>query len=245
MIDKELVKNNFKKNFKSYDDNAFVQKEMAEQLIKLIPDNNFSKVLEIGTGTGIFTRLLAEKISFKDFYANDIVSESVQYLEKVLNGAIFIKGDAELIEFPRNLSLVASNATLQWVCDPCEMFSRISSSLKSKGLFVFSTFGAANFAEFRDITGVGLNYLPVAELKKTLEKDFEIIEIFEEQKTLYFKSFRDILKHIKYTGVNGVSRQRLSISEVKELEKKYSEKYTFDKGFALTYNPVFVCACKK
>lgn len=52
---------NFNKKFDTYDENAIVQKKVASHLIELIKEikndkSSFESVLEIGCGTGIFTR---------------------------------------------------------------------------------------------------------------------------------------------------------------------------------------------
>lgn len=245
MMDKDLIKNSFKKNLKTYDENAVVQKVMAEKLVKLIPNKKFNRVLEIGIGTGFFTKLLADKIDYKEFFANDIVSECSNYLSKVMKGAIFVNGDIEDVIIPEKLDLVISNATLQWVSDLEEIFIKIKTSLNNSGSFIFSTFGDKNFIELKEITGLGLNYLPCSELKNMLEKHFEVVEIIEEEEKVYFSRFRDILKHIKLTGVNGVSNKRYTISELKEIEQKYSEKYKQGKCFVLTYNPIYLFVKKK
>ena len=245
MINKDLVKNSFEKNLKTYDDNAVVQKIMAENLVKMLPDKPYDKVLEIGIGTGFFTKLLADRIEYKEFFANDIVSECSKYLSQVIKGAVFVSGDIEDVIIPEKLDLVISNATLQWVSDLGEIFSKLESSMDDGGVFVFSTFGEKNFFELKEVAGVGLNYLSFNELKTLLEKHFEIVEIREEEEKVYFKRFKDILKHIKLTGVNGVSGKRYSITELKELEGKYSAKFKQGKCFELTYNPIYVSVKKK
>lgn len=245
MVNKELVKNSFKKNLKTYDDNALVQKKMAEKLIKLISDKKFDKVLEIGIGTGFFTKLLAENINCKEFYANDIVSECSKYLSKVIKGAVFVSGDIESVSIPKNIDLVVSNATLQWVTNLEEILIKVESSLNKDGVFLFSTFGDKNFLEMRAITNIGLNYLSLNQLKELLEKYFEIVEIREEQEEVCFDSFKDVLKHIKLTGVNGISERKFTITELKEMGIKYSEKFKRNKSFILTYNPIYVYLKKK
>lgn len=245
MINKELVKNSFKKNLRTYDENAFVQKVMAENLTRLIPAKKFKKVLEIGIGTGFFTKLLAEKIDYEEFFANDIVSECSNYLSQIIKGAIFVNGDIEDVKIPKGLDLVVSNATFQWINDSDDIFSKISSSLNPDADLVFSTFGVKNFIELKDSAHIGLDYLPHKELESLLNKYFEIIEIRVEEQKVCFKKFRDILKHIKLTGVNGISNKRYTITELKEIEQRYSEKYKQDKGFVLTYNPIYVHVRKR
>lgn len=245
MINKDLVKNSFKKNLKTYDENALVQKKMAEKLIKLIADKKFDKVLEIGIGTGFFTKLLAEKINCKEFYANDIVSECSHYLSKVIKGAFFVSGDIESVNIPDKLDLVVSNAAFQWVSNLEEMLVKIQTSLNKDGIFIFSTFGDKNFLELKEVANIGLNYLSLSQLERLTKKYFDIVEINEEQEEVCFDSFKDVLKHIKLTGVNGVSDKRFTVSELKDMGNEYSKKFKRNKSFILTYNPIYVHLKKK
>ena len=64
MIDKSLVKKRFSKSLKTYDDNAIVQKQMAEKLVDFLPKKEFNSVLEIGCATGLLTKQLKTKLSF-------------------------------------------------------------------------------------------------------------------------------------------------------------------------------------
>lgn len=240
MIDKNLVKNSFKKNLRTYDENASVQKVMAEELMKLLPGKSFDAILEIGMGTGLLTRLMADEVYSKEYYANDIVSDCKKYLKKIAPEAIFFEGDIENVKFAKKFDLIISNATLQWVNDFDTLSKKIKNLLKENGLFIFSTFGEQNFIELKELTGIGLKYYPLEALKEFLKDDFEIVEFKAEQNVLYFKTFRDILKHIRLTGVNGICCKKMSFLELRTAEKKYKELYNSIEGLKLTYNPIFL-----
>ena len=94
MIDKELIKNRFKKSLKTYDENAFVQKTVAEKLVNLLPCKDFSNILEIGCGSGILTKIINEKYNPELYVINDIVAECEKYIKKtpIMNYIIFFRG---------------------------------------------------------------------------------------------------------------------------------------------------------
>ncbi len=242
MINKELVKRSFKKNFKTYDDNAFVQKEMAKVLLTLVPEQKYSKVFEIGSGTGFFTKLFLQHFSPKQFVANDIVAESLNY---VPDNCEFMGGDIESLSFPDSIDLVVSNASIQWVSDITALLAKVYDSLSDDGLFVFSTFGPNNYCELKQVFGNGLLYVGIEELKELLGQHFEIIEISEKITELKFATFKELLTHIKLTGVNGISSKNLSVSELKMRESTYKEKFFDQSGYCLTYHPIYVSAKKK
>ena len=53
MINKELVKKRFSKSLDTYEDNAFVQKEMGAKLISLLEKKEFNTIFEIGCASGL------------------------------------------------------------------------------------------------------------------------------------------------------------------------------------------------
>ena len=75
MINKELIKKRFSKCITTYDENAKIQKRMAEKLFSLLERNDFDKILEIGCGTGLLTKIAVEKLNFRTYTANDMVGD--------------------------------------------------------------------------------------------------------------------------------------------------------------------------
>ena len=69
-INQKLIKKQFEKSFSSYNQNAIVQKIMAERLVQNLSSikTEFNSVLELGCGTGILTKELVKNINFKAYY---------------------------------------------------------------------------------------------------------------------------------------------------------------------------------
>ena len=81
-LNPKLIKNKFKKSMDKYDENAVVQKLMAEKLIANLPQKSYEKILELGCGTGILTKHITQSLSYKKYYANDIVEKAKFYVVK-------------------------------------------------------------------------------------------------------------------------------------------------------------------
>ena len=64
-MNKELIHNRFAKNLKSYDENAKIQKRMAERLMSFINNKSPKNILEIGCGTGFLTKLIKENLDYE------------------------------------------------------------------------------------------------------------------------------------------------------------------------------------
>lgn len=234
MVNKELVKNRFEKSLKTYDKNAVVQKQMAQNLLqKLIKYKgaNFSRIFEIGCGTGLLTRKIRAELHFDRIILNDLI-------EKLPASKLLI-GDCEKINFPTDLDLVISNAAIQWVENlPC-LVNKINSVLKDKSVFAFTTFGQRNLEQITSITGKSLNYYDKNSIEKILSENFEIIYSNSEIITLEFNDVNEILKHLKLCGANSLEQTKWTKNDLKDFKSKYAQfKNTKDK-YVLTYHPMY------
>lgn len=240
-LNPKLIKNKFKKSMDKYDENALVQKVMAEKLIGSLKENSYDKILELGCGTGLLTRQAAEKLSFKKYYVNDIVEKSKFYIDKIIPENIFICGNAQKIKLPVKVDLIISNAMFQWFNNLDRVLEYYYTLLNKGGTIAFTTFSPENFSEIKSVTGIGLDYKTVDEIREILEKNFEVIHLENFDYTLHFKNPLEILAHMKNTGVNSLTEQRWGVKEVKEFCDKYREKYP---DLPLTYSPI-IAVCKK
>ena len=78
-----------------------------------------------------------------------------------------------------------------------------------------------------------LKYYSVDEIKNFC-MDFEIIKIAEEKFVMEFNTPKDVLRHIKNTGVNAISTPQWTKKDLINFEKEYSKEIT------LTYHPIYV-----
>ncbi len=243
MINKNLVKFRFQKSIHTYDDSAVIQKEMAHSLIdKILTNcgNSFDKIFEFGAGTGFLSKNILNKITFKEYYANDIIEESEFCIKNIINNVNFVAGDIEKIDLNNSFDLVVANAVMQWITDIDELLCKIRNNITEDGYFAFTTFGEQNYKEIKETTGVGLNYLKSETLKEKCERDFEILCFEENMQTLYFNTPLDVLKHIKYSGTNALKSLHWSVTKLKEFDNYYRENFGINNKVTLTYNPVYM-----
>jgi malonyl-ACP O-methyltransferase BioC len=145
----------FSKHVKTYDRHAQLQKSMAERLASLLPAPLPPKVLELGCGTGIFTRHLLAR-GTKELILNDIAPAMMDYLRAQMSvpaSTTFIPGNAEQVSFPK-VHLIAANAVFQWFQHPEPTLQRLADRLLKNGTLVFSTFGPKTLQEFREIAQI-------------------------------------------------------------------------------------------
>ena len=66
-----------------------------------LPATPFNKVVEFGCGTGNYSRLLYHTLQPKQFFLNDLCNGMQACCHDLLDqGAIFLTGDAETLDFP-------------------------------------------------------------------------------------------------------------------------------------------------
>jgi malonyl-CoA O-methyltransferase len=244
MTNKSLVKKRFQKSFKTYNENAIIQKKMSKKLINLLDRKSFNSILEIGSATGVLTEQIKKNLQFEKFTCNDIVAESKTYIDKILPQNIFLEGDIEEIEFNQKYDLIISNACLQWCNNLKITVDKLMKNLENNGILAISIFGNSNLKEINNIFELDNKNKSIDELKKLFE-EYKIIFIEEEYLKIYFDSPIEILKHLKYTGVNAVKEMKLTKSKLQNFSDKYNLLYSENEKNYLTYNPIYLVMSKK
>lgn len=202
----------FDKNFNTYDKNATVQKKVAINLAEYIKNDislseNMNKVIELGCGTGIFTKEFLSKYTPNYLILNDFFDVK-KYL-KNLNYNEFIQGDIEAISLPK-ADIIISSSAFQWVNSFEKLIDNISTSTNN---LAFSIYTKGNLKEIDEHFNISLNYLENKEIHQLLRKKFKSIISKKETIVLKFNNPLEALRHLKNTGVTGF--QKTSISKIR------------------------------
>jgi len=123
----------------SYDTSARLQRYCGKHLMPWLPNRNDLSVLDLGSGTGFFTELLASR--YQQVTGLDISKKMLHFAKDNRNKSIrWLEADAYKIPLQDNsIDFVYSNLMIQW-CDPLDLvLNEVMRVLKPGGLFVFST----------------------------------------------------------------------------------------------------------
>lgn len=241
-IDNKHIKKQFEKSMENYDKNATVQDMMASKMVIELTkiSANFENILELGSGTGLLTKKIIKNIKFKNYFANDLVEKSKNYIQKIIPNVMFLYGSALKIKPSKKMDLIISNAMFQWFENLDKSIDIVKLSLKKDGLLAFSTFSPENFKEITELTGLTLKYKSKEEIQEILQiKGFKILYCENFYEEINFKTPLELLAHMKNTGVNSLSEKTWTVKKVKDFCDKYSKKYPKTK---LTYSPIIIIA---
>ena len=260
-IEKAEVAKRFAKAHQSYGTHAIAQQNICKHLIALMQvhlDQNmqlskFKRIFEIGCGAGYLTQLLHHHFQIQHIYLNDLYVEVEAHFDhtQIAAQVEWCIGDAEKITFPNALDLIVSSSALQWMTDLDLLFSKCRHALITSGYLCFSTFGQGNLKEIKALTGQGLDYIDSDDLRQKLEhQGFEVIQISEQYEQLLFEHPKQVLQHLKATGVTATAQKhrwtKQSLTQFYLDYQKFShQNEQGQQHYQLTYHPIYVIARKK
>ena len=205
---------NFDKKFSIYDENAKIQKEVATNLIKFLQEKGAKKnrkVLEIGCGTGVFTKKYIQEFTPKELILNDVFDVR-EYLKDIEYDE-FLIGDVESLKLPKS-EMVVSSSVFQWLKNFSKTVEEISKTTEEIG---FSMFLEGNLEEIKNHFGVSLKYLTLDNIVEILTSLFSKVRWKKEIIEINFSSPLEALRHLKNTGVTGFDRS--SIEKIRSYNK--------------------------
>lgn len=153
------VRRAFSKAVSSYDVHAVLQREIGERLLGHLSFTKIkpARILDIGCGTGYFTRLLRRKFRRATITALDLSEDMLRHTRHHHARRLpwhghhaHCAGDATALPFQDgSFDLVTSNLAMQWVGSPEQMLAEMRRVLAPGGLMLFSTFGRRTLSELR------------------------------------------------------------------------------------------------
>ena len=249
LIDKDLVGRRFSGVTDSYGSAAVVQQSIANGLMKrfdLVAKSVpiIGTIIEIGPGPdGLLTRLYYPRVKpMSSVRLWDIADIDTSAFAP---GARFEKIDAEVAikRVPSaSVAFIFSASTIQWFNSPREFIKECERVLVPGGYLVLSTFVHGNLEELNNLIGKGLQLLPMQSWQSMFSPEMNIEMIESNREELTFDSPRDVLEHLKATGVNALSFGRNPVTVARRVLRDYP--VGEDGKYHLTYRPLYLIARK-
>ena len=214
LINKSKVADRFGATRIGYDRNAEVQHSVARRLVEYLLEHRHIKgpvnAIEIGAGSGNLTGEYTPHFNFKSLELWDIAD--CDFKIKLPNCAITVTDDAEtrLQKIPsESIDLVVSASTLQWFNSPARGVAEIERILRPGGTAALSIYVEGTFRSVEAKLGTSLHYATPKNLVKHLCNSY-IDLCYTEEHTMEFDSVRDLLFHLRTTGVNALGHSSTS-----------------------------------
>lgn len=252
-IDQDRVRRKFNRACSTYDESAVAQQQIARHLSAVWEmyqrKHGFqpTTALEIGCGTGGFSRYLQSSCASAVWTLNDLYPACA---EKALRfcaaNTHFVCADATAYPWIGPFELIASSSVFQWFPAPGPFVQRLASCQKSGHVLLFSTFLPGNLGEIRELTGQGLVYPSAWQWRDWLSSLYDMEHIEESEIRLLFSSPKAVLRHLKETGVTGNHAEFWTPGRLRAFSAAYQERFgTVNQQVTLTYRPLYVLAVRK
>jgi len=150
--DKRQVAASFSRAAASYDSVAELQRAVGHELLRrLPPEQSFGRWLDIGCGTGYFTRALAERFPRGQGLALDIAEGMLDHARPLGGAQYFIAGDAERLPLRSDsCDLLFSSLAVQWCADFASVLREAHRVLRPGGVLAFASLCVGTLQELRD-----------------------------------------------------------------------------------------------
>lgn len=153
---KEIAAAFFNRAAHTYDTAAVVQRTVGCRLAERIGQLTLPSrpaVLEIGCGTGLFTRAALDHINPSTWLATDISPVMVANCrEYFVSDVRFLfacmDGETPATEMGTGFDLICANLVAQWFDDLAGSLERLARLVRAGGWLVFTTLAAGTFAEW-------------------------------------------------------------------------------------------------
>jgi malonyl-CoA O-methyltransferase len=210
LFNKSKIKSSFNQSNQSYNQNAILQKIVADNLFQLAKENisKAKDIVDLGSGTGFIADRILSNFPDKNIIQLDIAKE-------MLAGNPFqtykIVADIEALPLKNNIfDLALSSLSFQWLNNLPETIPQILKTIKKHNSisnnFYFSLLGNESLKELKSschnckINLSVNNFLTEFELRSTLNSLGLNYHIHSELILFYYDDLYELLKSIKLIG---------------------------------------------
>lgn len=149
--DKRLVAASFSKAAASYDSVAQLQRDVGHALLDRLPaDLQPSRWLDLGSGTGYFSRALAQRFMGAEGVALDIAEGMLAHARPQGGAHCYVAGDAEHLPLrDQSCGLIYSSLAVQWCSDFAAVLAQAWRTLQPGGVLAFASLCVGTLGELR------------------------------------------------------------------------------------------------
>ncbi len=229
---RENIAKTFGSASESYDVSARLQRFSGKHLMPWLPTDKNLTVLDLGSGTGFFTDLLAS--SYQQVIGLDISTKMLRFAQGNRNKKIaWLEADAHKIPLQdASIDLIYSNLVIQW-CEPLEVaIDEMLRVLKPGGLIIFTTLICGTLHELKsswrqvDDDQHVIDFKTVKELNQLFSRDnAKMLEQKCQDIVLEYQNVIHLARELKGLGANHLAQKKNRGLSGKEKWFKMTEYY--------------------
>lgn len=249
--DKRQVAASFSRAASRYDSVAALQRRVGEQLLAQVPADCLpQRWLDLGCGTGHFSRALQARFPLADGVALDLAEGMLAHARPLGGAQAFIAGDAERLPLrSATLELIFSSLALQWCDDFGAVLSEARRVLRPGGVFAFSSLCQGSLGELRDswrqVDGfVHVNRFRELSVYQSLcqASGLQVLALRRQPEVEHFPTLRALTGDLKTLGAHNINPGRpeglTGRARIQALTRAYETLRT-PHGLPLTYQVVY------
>ncbi len=246
------VRPTFNKAATQYNDHAFLQDEVSLRLSEKLNviSSNAEVVVDLGSGTGLLSNKLSQKLPNAKVICLDFAQQSLQSNPAKLK----VCADAHQLPFTDNsIDFIASNLMMQWSPNLATFFDECYRTLKPEGLMLFSTFGPDTLKELKrswsvvDSESHVNTFVDMHDIgDQMLQSGFNNPIMEMETLTLTYDKVIDLMRDLKGIGAQTVRNRSKSLTGKTKFKKMIDmyESYRSEGKLPATYEVIYGHAWK-
>lgn len=248
--DKRQVAASFSRAAASYDSVAELQRAVGTELMARLPEITPDRWLDLGSGTGYFSRMLAARFAESEGVALDIAEGMLNHA-RPLGGALhYVAGDAENLPLrDGSVELMFSSLAVQWCSDFASVLAEAERVLRPGGVFGFASLCVGTLYELRDSWQAVDGMVHVNRFRELAHyqrfcaaSGLQVRSLDVLPHVLHYPDVRSLTHELKALGAHNINPGRpgglTGRARIQALIAAY-EGFRQDKGLPATYQVVY------
>ncbi|WP_374289191.1 malonyl-ACP O-methyltransferase BioC [Pseudomonas fluvialis] len=248
--DKRRVAESFSRAAASYDSVAALQRAVGAQLLEYLPAHRPARWLDLGSGTGHFTRCLAARYPQAEGVALDLAEGMLRHARPQGGAGCFIAGDAEQLPLrDDSCELIFSSLAVQWCGDFAAVLGEARRVLRPGGVLAFSSLCVGTLQELRDSWQAVDGFVHVNRFRHFADyqalcaaSGLQVLTLQQQARRLHFPDLRALTHELKALGAHNLNPGRpdglTGRARIRALVEAY-EQFRQPAGLPATYQIVY------
>lgn len=249
--DKRQVAASFSRAAASYDSVAALQRDVGIDLLARLPVTLApQRWLDLGSGTGHFSRVLAARYPQTEGIALDLAEGMLRHARPLGGAERFVAGDAERLPLRDGcLDLIYTSLAVQWCSDFTAVLNEACRVLRPGGVLAFSSLCVGTLQELRDSWQAVDGFVHVNRFRRLQDyqqlcaaSGMSVLTLERRAKVLHFPDLRQLTHELKALGAHNLNPGRpdglTGRARIRALVEAY-ERFRQSQGLPATYQVVY------